>query len=150
MENDRFVNDQEITIVAKEHTISNPRIEISSEPKDDVRPNGNGLVLTVYSGSKRSGVIIDLNESRETDQSTVEISKLKVTGTVELFTVLYKTNDADSDWETLVENEKMSQEKVVSFKPMRVGKVYIVIDEPVSSNANFTVDIFGCFKVHCK
>ena len=144
MDNDRYINDNEISIIDRDRT--------NTMPESNVRPMNNGAVVKKAAG-QTSGVVVDLNEAITAGITTVEIGMVKVTGDMKTVTIRYKAVDEQPDWTDLFVNTEVTKgERVFSFPPMRVGKLAVLIGETLKSTPSitFNVDIFGCYQVHCK
>jgi hypothetical protein len=144
MDNDRYINDNEISIIDQDQT--------NTQPQSNVRPSNSGAVVHKAPG-KISGVVVDLNEAITAGIMTAEIGMMKVTGTMKTITIQYKSTDEQPDWTDLFVNTQVTKgERIFTFTPIRVGKVAVFIGQiPGSSTtATFQLDIFGCFQVHCK
>ena len=143
MNNDRYINDNEISIIDQDQK--------NTQPQKNVRPVNGGAVVTKVK-NKLSGVKIDLNEALTAGLTTTLISEIKVTGNMKYVNIKYKATDDQEEWTPLFMNKKIiGGERLFTFEPMRVGKVKVAIREKNSGKkTTFHVDILGCFQVHCK
>ena len=143
MSNEYYINDNEISIInqGKKNT----------QPQSNVRPQNAGAVVPKKK-NKLSGVIIDLNESITEGKMTTLISEIKVNGNIKYITIKYKSDDNDPSWKTLFGKKKIYKGKrLFTFTPKRIGMLRIaILKVKKGQKATFTVDILGCFKVHCK
>jgi hypothetical protein len=143
MSNDRYIQDNEISII--DHGQHN------TQPQTNLRPQNSGAVVTKVK-HQVSGAIIDLNESLTAGLTTTLISEIKVTGNIKYVNIKYKATDDQANWTPLFMNKKIiGGERLFTFTPMRVGQVKVAIREVTSGKtAKFHVDILGCFQVNCK
>jgi hypothetical protein len=149
--------DDEDTVSTDDIDFYNPYERFPDDvDKDSLRPGnsdvdaGEGFPLDFLppeEGEDWNAVIIDLDQPGEED-SSLEVSKVKVDGDMYKVRIEYVTDDDSDDWITLVDDYNPSESGTIIEldETIDMGKIRII---PLTANEEaekviFTADVFAC------